>query len=48
VRLLDRSQDRRRAMSSFGDKFGVSYSSRWHFLREGRRCGSSQIWEFLL
>jgi len=42
-RRLDRSQDRQRAMSSFGGKSGVSYSSQWCFLRKGWRCSSSQI-----
>ena len=43
LRSLDTSQDRRRAMSSFGGKSGVSYSNRRHFLREGRRHSSPQI-----
>ena len=43
VRLLDRSQDRRRALSSFGGKSGLSFSNWWHFLRQGWRRGSSRI-----
>ena len=49
VRLLDMSQDRRRAMSSFGDKSGYPILTDGIFsVRGGDAAPPKLLWEFLL